>query len=79
MRAVTADGHSRSMNQTTNASNATVVLDCPWCAEPLRSSLDELADGFACPACRVEVSLVDDETPAIRRRIGRPAARPLAA
>ncbi len=67
------------MNQPTNASNATVALDCPWCAEPLRSSLDELADGFACPACRVEVSLVDDETPATHRRTERSAARALAA
>jgi hypothetical protein len=66
------------MNQPINARNATVAVDCPWCAEPLRASLDELADGFACPACRVEVLLVT-EVPAIGRRMDRSVSPQLAA
>ncbi len=66
------------MNTPSNARNATVALDCPWCAEPLRSSLDELSDGFACPACLVEVVLFDS-APVAGQRADRPVARPLAA
>jgi hypothetical protein len=43
-----------------NAANAVVALDCPWCAEPLRASVDELTDGLACRACLIWVELPDD-------------------
>ena len=66
------------MNEPTNASNATLELDCPWCAESLRASLDELVDGLACPACRVEVILADDPA-RLDRRSHRRVAPPLAA
>jgi hypothetical protein len=49
-----------------NGANAVVALDCPWCAEPLRASLDELTDGLACRACLSRVELPDDP--------GRPAS-----
>jgi hypothetical protein len=45
-----------------NGANASLSLDCPWCAEPLRGSLDELADGLVCPACLVEVALLEPTT-----------------
>ncbi len=66
------------MNKPTNATNATLELDCPWCAETLRASLDEFVDGLACPACRVEVILADDAA-RLDDRSDRRVARPLAA
>jgi hypothetical protein len=43
-----------------NAANAVIALDCPWCAEPVRATVDELADGLACPACLVHVAFADE-------------------
>ena len=43
----------------TNAANATVELDCPWCAEPIAVGLAELEDGLACTACGIEVELAE--------------------
>ncbi len=51
---------NRTDRSSGNAANAVVALDCPWCAEPLRASLDELTDGLACQACLVWVELADD-------------------
>ncbi|MEA2538336.1 MAG: hypothetical protein QOF11_2570 [Chloroflexota bacterium] len=52
------------MNATTrsigNAANAVIALDCPWCAEPVRATVNELVDGLACPACLVQVELADE-------------------
>ncbi len=42
-----------------NAANAVVALDCPWCAEPVRATVDQVVDGLACPACLVQVELSD--------------------
>jgi len=36
-----------------NAANAVVELDCPWCAEPILATTEELEDGLACSACHV--------------------------
>lgn len=44
-----------------NAVNAVIALDCPWCAEPVRATVDELVDGLACPACMVEVGFADSD------------------
>lgn len=44
---------------TRNPANAVIALDCPWCAEPVRATVDELVDGLACPACLVHVELAD--------------------
>ena len=41
-----------------NAANAVVELDCPWCAEPILATAEELEDGLACSACHVLVDLV---------------------
>jgi hypothetical protein len=43
-----------------NAANAVIALDCPWCAEPVRATIDELVDGLACPACLVHVAFADE-------------------
>jgi hypothetical protein len=43
-----------------NSANAVIALDCPWCAEPVRASVDELVDGLACPACLVHVEFADE-------------------
>jgi hypothetical protein len=43
-----------------NAANALVALDCPWCAEPVRATVEELIDSLACPACFVEVEFADE-------------------
>lgn len=43
-----------------NAANAVIALDCPWCAEPVRATVDELVDGLACPACLVHVEFADE-------------------
>lgn len=40
-----------------NAVNAVVQLDCPWCSASVRATDPELADGLACPACLVVVRL----------------------
>jgi hypothetical protein len=48
---------NRTDRSSGNASNAVVALHCPWCAEPLRPTLDELSDGLTCPACLVRVEL----------------------
>jgi hypothetical protein len=42
-----------------NAINAVIALDCPWCAELVRATVDELVDGLACPACLVRVEFAD--------------------
>ena len=46
-----------------NAANAVIVLDCPWCAEPIQATTEEIEDGLACSACHVRMDL------------GQPAAR----
>ena len=55
----TTPDETPAMNATNrssgNAASAVVALDCPWCAEPVRATFDELEDGLACPACLVEV------------------------
>jgi len=43
-----------------NGGNAVIALDCPWCAEPLRISPEDLADGLTCPACLVTVELWEE-------------------
>jgi hypothetical protein len=43
-----------------NAANAVIALDCPWCAERVRATVDEFVDGLACPACLVHVELADE-------------------
>jgi hypothetical protein len=48
-----------------NTANAIVELDCPWCAEPVRATDTQLADGLACPACLVVVRLDAEPTPAL--------------
>jgi hypothetical protein len=40
-----------------NAANAVVELDCPWCAEPILATTEELEDGLACSACHVLMDL----------------------
>jgi hypothetical protein len=42
-----------------NSANAVIALDCPWCAEPVRATVDELVDGLACPACLAQVDFAD--------------------
>ncbi|MEO8228835.1 MAG: hypothetical protein ABI628_03625 [Chloroflexota bacterium] len=44
---------------SSNAVNAVMALDCPWCAEPVRATVDEIVDGLACPACLVQVEFAD--------------------
>jgi hypothetical protein len=48
-----------------NAANAVVELDCPWCAEPILTTSEELEDGLQCPACQVRTALGPVETPAL--------------
>ncbi len=48
-----------------NSANAVVELDCPWCAEPVRATDAELADGLSCPACLVVVRLDEPRAPAV--------------
>ena len=59
--AVTRPGDSLAMNSPqrlrSNAANAVVQLDCPWCAEPVRATDQELSDGLTCSACCVVVQL----------------------
>jgi hypothetical protein len=40
-----------------NAANAVVQLECPWCAEPVLATEHELSDGIACSSCSVVVQL----------------------
>lgn len=51
---------NRTDRSSGNGANAVFAVDCPWCAEPLPASLDELTDGLACRACLVWVELADD-------------------
>jgi hypothetical protein len=50
---------------SSNASNAVIELDCPWCAEPVRTTDAELADGLACSACLVVIQLDPEPTSVI--------------
>jgi hypothetical protein len=48
-----------------NAANAVVELDCPWCAEPILATSEELEDGLQCSACQVGTALGPVETAAL--------------
>jgi len=50
---------NRSQRTQSNAANAILALDCPWCAEPLRRSAAELDAGLACDACGIETPWAD--------------------
>ncbi len=53
------------MDEPLNAANATIAVDCPWCAEPIRTTVAELTDGLTCDACLVEVGLAPDPVAAL--------------
>ena len=59
--AVTGSRDSLAMNRPersrSNAANALIQVDCPWCADSVRATDQELADGLACFACSVVVQL----------------------
>jgi hypothetical protein len=57
-----------------NAVNAVVELDCPWCGEPVRATDTELVDGLSCTACLVAIRLDEEPAPALA-----PFAVPVAA
>ena len=48
---------NRAERFRSNAANAMVQVDCPWCAEPVRATDQELADGLVCSTCSVVVQL----------------------
>ena len=40
-----------------NAANAVVELDCPFCDAPIRATAAELDEGLTCSACQVRMDL----------------------
>jgi len=39
------------------AALAQIEIDCPWCAEPVRATADELEAGLTCRGCSVRIEL----------------------
>lgn len=58
----------------TNAANATVELDCPWCAEPILAGQAELEDELACDSCGIRVAIADPVAARTRPGLDRLAA-----
>ncbi len=48
---------NRPQPSRSNAANAVVELDCPWCSERIPTTVEELDEGLTCSACTIRVDV----------------------
>ncbi len=61
----TRPAETRAMNRPqpfrSNAANAVVELDCPWCLARVPATVEELDEGLTCSACNIRMDVAHAE------------------